>query len=249
MQDVDRVRAETTAAKSVWETHEDEQHRADNSHYRGVGRWTDDEKWQKIGRETRQSFEALLRLYDYKGDFWATPRAALEWGPGGGANAFAFKDIVSQYYGIEISDKNIAECARMLTAEGSNVLRPVLIQEGLDEVVEKVTDPIDVFLSTAVFQHFPSKAYGKDVIRLMYDKMAPFSVGLVQIRYDNGKERFKPIENLEEYKERHITATSYALDEFESFLRQVGFDGVILSDIRPRSNYATFRFRKGSPNA
>lgn len=247
MADTERLKRETAAARSVWNEHEDELHRADNSHYRGVGRWADDAKWQSIGRRTRADLDRMLRFYDYSGDFWATPRAILEWGPGGGANAFAFRDVAKPFYGVDISEKNLAECGRMLTQEGSDMLRPILIEEGLDEVVAAIDQPIDVFFSIAVFQHFPSKAYGQDVLRLMYEKMAPFSLGMVQIRYDNGNPRFKPIRSVEEYQKRHITATSYALDEFHAILQQTGFEDVFITEIRPRSNYAFFHFRKGKP--
>lgn len=75
--------------------------------------------------------------------------------------------------------------------------------------------------------------------------MKPGGIGLVQIRFDNGNQKYKPNISLEEYEEKHITATSYALDEFVQFLQDLGFQIILVSKINLDINYATYFFQSG----
>ncbi|KJF70185.1 class I SAM-dependent methyltransferase [Agrobacterium arsenijevicii] len=229
------------AAQDVWERYEDEEWRQDQSHWRGVGRWKDDKRWQAIGKHTLSKLRATWRLLDRP--HFPEPFVALEWGPGGGTNLFAMQRLCRTYYGVDISPSNLAECERMITQEGhSNLFTPVLLTAQPSDILAIVKEPIDVFISTAVFQHFPSKEYGIEVLRAIKAVSKPGTLGVVQIRYDNGNEKFRSITDLSEYRERHITANSYQIDEFWKILRDTGFSPLMIRDINAQVNYATFIF-------
>lgn len=233
----------TQIAKRIWDNNEKEEYRQDNSHYRGVGRWADDEKWMAIGKRSLRIINSMLHFYGHEADYWTQDRFMLEWGPGGGANAFAFRNLVKKYYGVDISRDNLAEATRVTRAEGAQSFEPVLLSEKITEVQALVDKPLDIFLSTAVFQHFPSKDYGIEVLKCVHSLLSSNGICLVQIRFDNGNPRFRPNTRLEDYETRHISATSYGLDEFYSIVNQIGFDDIYIRDLAG-SNYATFCFKK-----
>lgn len=227
--------------KGVWEHYEDEAWRRDQSHWRGVGRWQDDDRWQAIGKATLARLRAVWKALDRHP--FPEPLVALEWGPGGGTNLFAMRYICSKYFGVDISQPNLAECQRMINAEGfPDLFKQIYLESEPAEIVSKITEPVDLFVSTAVFQHFPSKDYGREVLRAVKSICKSGAIGLVQIRYDNGNEKFKPISDISEYKERHITANSYQIDEFWNLLRDCGFLPLLVRDVNSQVNYATFAF-------
>ena len=243
------IARETAVAKQVWEAARDEANRQDQSHWRGIGRWANDKKWLNVGRSTRKKINFLARAIGAGPEYWAEPRAALEWGPGGGSNVLALMPFCDTIYGIDISQKNLDECARMLDEEGYTTkndgtgYQPILVGEDPREVWAKVKQPLDVFTSIAVFQHFPSKDYGKQVLLTIREMCGRRAFGVIQIRYDDGKERFRPITNLAEYEAKHITANSYAIPEFYNLCGECGFEVVMITDVIDRSNSATFGLR------
>ncbi|MGP1352473.1 MAG: class I SAM-dependent methyltransferase [Parasphingopyxis sp.] len=223
----------------VWDRNDDEEWRKDQSHYRGEGRWADDERWQKIGQLTASQLRMAAKMAGRESDL--RNLRILEWGPGGGSNVFALKDIADQYFGVDISAKNLAECQRMITAEGYDQLfRPILL-DGEPENIKKMVDgEVDAFLSTAVFQHFPNQDYGSEVLKAIRSVCATDAIGLIQIRFDNGNPRYAPKENIQEYASDPRTATSYKLDDFWVLLHERGFAPLAILKISQRNNYATF---------
>lgn len=226
-------------AAAVWDEHEDEEYRRDQSHWRGVGRWSD-EQWQLIGDET---WRRVARLYQAAGRAFPeqTPPVVLEWGPGGGANLYRFADHAKVIYGVDIAAKNLAETARVLAEKGHQEFRPVHLEGEPASVRDQITDPIDLFLSTSVFQHFPSQEYGVEVLRVMRSLMVPGSMAYVQIRFDNGNPQFVP-KDPSSYRTNHITATSYDLSAFWDILIEVGFSPLMVTNINSKANYAGFHF-------
>ena len=223
---------------TVWESHEDEHYRQDQSHWRGVGRW-DDQTWTELGQGMVQHVEDLYRT---AGRPWPAERPVLlEWGPGGGANLHAMADRAGTMYGVDISVKNLEETGRVLAELPGSAFVPVLLDGEPDTVAASIDQPVDLFVSTAVFQHFPSRDYGAEVLRTMREVMAPGGLGYVQIRYDDGTERYRP-KSVTEYRERHITATSYPLSDFWQLLHDAGFRPLAMSNLNTAINYAGFSF-------
>ncbi len=95
-------------------------------------------------------------------------------------------------------------------------------------------------MSTAVFQHFPTREYGGEVLRVVADLLAPGALGFVQIRYDDGTPKY--LQKHEDYFARHVTFTSYELDGFWDLLASVGLQPLDISAVNSNVNYATFSF-------
>ncbi len=231
-------------AKSVWESYDDEEYRRDQSHWRGYGRWHDDAAWQRIGLSTQKFVSELVSLNGGK-LIEDNSIVFLEWGPGGGSNLFSLRKHSKNYFGVDISQKNLDEAKRMIEAEGySDIFVPVLAENSPSEVSALLENGIDIFISTSVFQHFPSKSYGAEVLSVVAKALRPGGLGVVQIRYDNGNPNFKPIQTLSLYKERHITANSYALDEFWNLLKSFKLTPLSILNIKSQNNSATYFFKK-----
>ena len=86
----------------------------DLSHWRGRGRWADDDTWTGMGQRHLQMFQDLRILARHP----QPVRSMIEWGPGGGANAVVFAREIGTFYGVDISAANLAECGRQLVGEG-----------------------------------------------------------------------------------------------------------------------------------
>jgi hypothetical protein len=100
--------------------------------------------------------------------------------------------------------------------------------------------------SRPVFQHFPSAAYGRQVLEAVRPAMAPSGLGYVQIRYNDGTPADVP-EPFADYRESHITATSYGLAEFWKLLVRAGYAPMKIADLNPHVNYASFYFAVAPP--
>jgi hypothetical protein len=221
---------------AVWEEHPDEDYRRDMSHWRGHGRWAD-EKWMAIGTATVAAIRRAARAVGR--DIPTGP--LLEWGPGGGANLAAFARTSRRIYGADISTKNLAECARMLAEfDPSPEFRPIVVGDDPYTVANAIDESIDVFVSTAVFQHFPTREYGGEVLRAVASVLSPGALGCVQIRYDDGTPKY--LQKQDDYFSRHVTFTSYPLDGFWDLIKSVGLEPLDINALNSTVNYATFSF-------
>jgi hypothetical protein len=211
----------------------------DMSHWRGRGRWRDDRVWRSIGARHFAMYEQLCLLARRPRPI----RSMLEWGPGGGANAVAFAPEVEKFHGVDISAANLDACGRQLESIGFEGWHPVEIDANRPgECLDVVTTPIDFFLSTAVFQHFPGKAYGAEVVRIAHRLLASPGIALIQIRYDDGSEILQP--KRRDYAKNAVTFTSYRIDEFWQIASDAGFE-VLSVALSPGDCYASYWLRKG----
>jgi SAM-dependent methyltransferase len=224
---------------AVWESHPNEAYRRDMSHWRGHGRWPDD-AWAAMGAATRAQVLAAAAMLGRD-----VPRGPLlEWGPGGGTNLVAFAGIASRIYGADLSPSNLAECARVLEEQDrAPAFRPILVGDDPTAVAAEVDEPLELFISTAVFQHFPSRDYGAVVLQTVASLLAPGAIGCVQIRYDDGTPKY--VQKHDDYRSRHITFTSYPLNEFWDLLAGVGLRPLAITAVNSAANYATFTFVPG----
>ena len=81
-------------------------------------------------------------------------------------------------------------------------------------------DAVDLFFSVAVFQHFPSKAYTKEVLETAAGLMCEGGYGLVQVRYFDGSEKLRQKEG--DYAKNVIYMTSFTTAEFSALLAETG---------------------------
>jgi len=225
-------------AKSYWSQSALRPWVADMSHWRGRGRWADDTVWTSIGRDHVALFHQLCLL-----SARTTPiRTMLEWGPGGGANALAFAPIAPRIYGVDISPANLQECARQLSQSNFRAFHPIEIEAAQPErVLASVSEPIDFALSTAVFQHFPSKEYGQRVLNILHRLLDPNGSALIQTRSDDGSETLRC--KTSDYAKNVVTFTSYRIEEFWDNCMQAGFHPLSLT-LKPEPAYAYYFLQK-----
>jgi len=242
--EAERYRNETAVGAGVWNALTDEARRQELSHWRGIGKWADDTKWLGVGARSFKIIGRILRDQKVHRNFWSEKKTILEWGPGGGSNAFAFRDVAENYYGVDIAEKNLAEAARVVNEGGAGPFRPILLADAPQSVPARLGAPVDLFLSTAVFQHFPSKEYGVEVLKAIADASRPGAFGFIQIRYDDGSKRFRANASVGDYSSRYIVATTYTIEEFWNLCASSGLKVLYVTDLNPKVKYVTFSLVK-----
>jgi cyclopropane fatty-acyl-phospholipid synthase-like methyltransferase len=211
----------------------------DMSHWRGRGRWSDEQAWAALGERHLEMFRQLCALAGRTDKI----SRMLEWGPGGGANATAFAPDVSRFYGVDISPANLEECGRQLKAIGFDGWHPIEIDAAQPEqCLGSLDEPVDFVLSTAVFQHFPGQAYGQRVLKIIHEILADDGVALIQIRYDDGSEVLKC--KTHDYAKYVVTFTSYRIEEFWQLAAGIGLKPAALI-LKPEDCYAFYLLKKG----
>jgi len=221
-------------AGDYWSASRDEPKIKDMSHWRGEGQW-DADKWTAIGERHFSLFERLAPNTDGK-----PPTRMLEWGPGGGSNVLAFSHHlpITTFYGVDISAANLEECEQQCVSSEFRGFQPIEIDPEEPELVkQRVDEPLDVFLSTAVFQHFPSKSYGRRVTRVASDLLRPGGIAMIQTRYSEGSWKFRSKHR--DYKSNAITFTAYGIAEFWAVLADNGLAPLAVH-LWPETNYAFF---------
>lgn len=230
-----------TEITAVWEGHDDEEYRRDQSHWRGHGRW-DDETWNDLGVAMLGRIRNLYRVHD-RHPLRDGLGTVLEWGPGGGAKLVGLASHATRLYGVDISEKNLGETARQLSMDGDHDFTPLILDGDPSSIVERVSEPLDLFFSSAVFQHFPSKEYGEEVLNVAARLLAPGGLGYVQIRYDDGNPKYSP-KRIDQYRDSHLYATSYGIAEFWVAIQNAGLRPNKVANINANVNYASFYFAK-----
>lgn len=188
---------------------------ADLSHWRGIGRWVNEQNWVKIGTDNFTRFKQLCRLVERNEIDIET---MLEWGVGGGANAIAFCRIAEIFYGVDISHNSLLECQKQLSLLGYNNFRPIEIE--IDRPCLTKIEPVDFIISTSCFQHFPSKEYGINIVQIISSLLKNNGLSIIQIRFDDGSEKYAP--RKEDYFRNAVVFTSYKIDEFWKALIENG---------------------------
>lgn len=243
---MDRVLAQNSdhaleTLRGVWELHPDEEYRRDQSHWLGHGRWTP-QAWSALGEAVRSRTLDLLRTTGWQVTDDPHLRI-LEWGPGGGANLVALSPFARALIGVEISTKNLEECAKQLDRIGHVDFLPIELAGPPATVATELGQPIDVFVSQFVFHVLPSRDYGREVLRTAFAIMRPGAVGYVQIRFDDGTPRYRsrPVSS---YATSHTFATSWPVTEFWAELEATGFSPIKIANLNLRANFASFYFQK-----
>ncbi len=233
----------TTDASNLWGSSTSDSHVRDLSHWIGEGRWVNEQAWNRIGQMHFEMFKKICLLANVTQPICSM----VEWGSGGGANAVRFCSEVTTFYGVDISSANLAECQRQLKMRNFCNFRPVLIDiEEPEQCLRVIESPVDFFISTAVYQHFPSKEYGIHITELAHRLLADGGLALIQIRYNDGFPRLRA--KRRNYYKNVVTFAAYGIHEFWQAVQCVGFDplAVILD---PSVCYAYFFLKKERPNA
>ncbi len=158
----------------------------------------------------------------------------VEWGVGGGSNAATFLPYFDDVYGVDISQANLDECARRV--DSPNGFHSVLIELDKPEAVQ--IEPCDFFLSTAVYQHFPGKAYGLRITKIAHRLLKPNGLAIIQIRYGRSTNGVK-------YSDGFLSFTTYETDEFWRLARGCGFK-VLHMILKPEHHYAYYFLQRAA---
>jgi hypothetical protein len=226
--------------EQLWSRSAEDERLRDHSHWRGVGTFADERRWLAIGERTRGHVDELLR--EVHGEL-PTGREldVLEWGPGGGSNLVAVAPIASRFVGVDVSAPNLAECGRQAAAIGFDGFAPVHLADAPPTVVPaKVEAPVDVVLSTSVFQHFPSVAYGEQVLGVLRELSHPGTVGVIQVRYELRPD-LRPATG--RYRDDYLHGCVHPLADFWWSLDAAGFTPLRIVDLEHASRAAWFLFR------
>lgn len=225
-------------AQAYWSESEHNSEIRDLSHWRGVGRWSSEEEWELIGERHFALFEQLCHMTE-------TPRpigSMLEWGPGGGANLVRFGKEVSRLYGVDISEPNLEECRNQLSEAGHDSFTPILIDANEpDACRERIDGSLDLFLCTAVYQHFPGQEYGRRITNLAGELLRDGGLAIIQTRYNDGHPELES--KTRDYRKNVIKFTSYRIDEFWQLTRDAGFEPVAVV-LDPEPCYAFYLLQK-----
>jgi SAM-dependent methyltransferase len=216
------------------------------AHWRGQSLFADDARWWAIGANSLRIFEQMA------GADWLRerPRRVLDWGCGGGTCAVHFAPGGAAYYGLDITEASLGECQRQLLAHGLGNFRPVLVAAASPEQAPaQVPEPLDLVLSTYVFELLPSQEYGRRVLRVMLEMLAPGGLAFVQIKYTT--RRLNSRSYRWGYAKNLGNMTTYYLEEFWELAADCGFTPQLLH-LEPRqplnndSHFGYFLLRKNS---
>ncbi len=229
-------------AQHYWSDSRADAERRDLSHWVGEGRWADRQRWLQIGRTHLGLFRSLCDLAGV-----TPPRGRmLEWGPGGGANAVCFAEGFDTFVGVDISQANLAECGRQLASIGYDRFEPIHIDAADPEaVLRRGIGPVDLFLSTAVYQHMPSKAYGERVTRCAAALLNDGGLALIQTRYATDDPATASRQS--DYARNAIHFTSYRVEEFWIAARQCGLEPLAVKLVE-ETRYAYYFLRHPPEN-
>lgn len=220
-----------------WSKSQHDEVTQDLSHWAGKGRWIDKGCWENIGNKHFKMFEIICSLTGK-----IPKKSMLEWGPGGGANAVRFSTFFEDYYGVDISEANLLESSNQLKKHKYDKFHSILIQPCKpEECLQNISEPIEFFLSTAVYQHFPSKKYGVSVTEIAYNLLGSGGLAIIQTRYDDGTEAVKSKDR--DYNANAIGFTSYRIEEFWETAIQCGFKPLMVN-LEPNTNYAYYLLQK-----
>ncbi len=187
------------------------------SHWRGAGIFADDDLWLALGRKNLELYQQFCRMMGVT----TPPRRIVEWGCGGGANAVHFAPLAETYVGIDIARPSLQECASQLDAAGFRNFEPVLVDAGdPDTALAQIPQKCDLFLSTYVFELFPTPEYGLQVLKTARKLLNEGGMAIIQVRYIRDSWTSRPRRFA--YK-RNLSATTYRIETFWDEAEKCGF--------------------------
>jgi hypothetical protein len=227
----DSLETLTADAHSYW--NRDDPWTRSVSHFTGARRCPAN-RWKRIGDRNWQRFTTFVervnaRLEDFQ--------SMVEWGPGGGANAVAFCRHFKRFYGVDVSRLSLVECRDQL---GARMLADCFTEVPINcaephAALHLVDTPVDFFLSTACYQHFPSKSYGAHVTNLAGMMLRPDGIAMIQIRWNDGGQYHAPKTSKYCKGKNAIRFTSYNIGEFLGIASDAGLLDVGFLDVEPAS--------------
>jgi SAM-dependent methyltransferase len=176
------------------------------------------------------------------------PTRIIEWGCGGGANAVQFSEPDIEYYGVDVSQASLDECAARFQEHCEGTFTPVLIDVETPGVAVNDTDERwDLFLCLYVFELLPYPEYGRQILEIARRALRPGGLAFVQIKYETRDKRTQS--RRWGYKANLANMTAYRIEEFWQIARDVGLIPVMVhlrpeDDIVDDQRYAYFLLQR-----
>jgi len=200
--------------------------------------------WDEYGKDVVDLF------MKHWGSITSPPHRVIDWGCGGGAISHAlFMAGVKEVNAVDISEASLEAAGEQMSLAtglpGGTLFKPCLIDKPND-LLSKGTFRdcyIDAIVSVAVFQHFPSKEYAREVLRVMRLLLRPGGMLLIQVRFDNGDPKYKSVDPEEPYNVSNmLTRCSWRIEDFWKELTNKSFRPTVVS-IREDCNYVWYACR------
>ena len=217
---------------------------AQDAHWKNKGIFEDNQRWLSLGKEHLE----LILKYSSVLDFRFPVKKIVEWGCGGGANAVHFAPLTEKFIGIDITSESLAECGTQILERGYNNFQPVLIDATVPEsILNENINNVDLFISTYVFEQFPSPEYGMKILELANKMLRNEGIAFIHIRYNDERKDLKS--KRFSYKLHPYLMTTYTLEEFWGKVKNYGFQplGIFLTPSQPLvkdGSYAYFFLKK-----
>ena len=157
-------------SQCYWDQPETEAQRY-NSHWRGHGDFSDDDRWLSVGRQHLELFETFARGVGLERPL----SRVVEWGCGGGANAVHFAPLAGEFVGVDVAQASLDECGRQVaTAAPATSYVPVLIRaEDPEAACAGLEGQCDLFLCVYVFELLSSPDYARRVLKAAHRMLRP----------------------------------------------------------------------------
>lgn len=161
--------------------------------------------WCQVGRTAFNKFTSFVEI---------TPEMrVLDYGCGGGAITIPLLKAGCEVYSADISRDALNETISAASRHGlSEGLRPVKLDVRDPAQTIGAGRPYDAIITTAVFQHFPSREYSGLILGLFSQVSHKGTQAVVQMREDTGSEQFQP--KTGDYRSQAITYTSHTKEDF-----------------------------------
>ncbi len=179
-----------TELGQVWNLDTDQMR--DLSHCQGYGRW-DLDSWREMSDQAELRIKSAL-----KSD---PPSLVYDFGCGGGSNIRAILNLAKsrswgfgEIWGIDISKMNINAARSMgYEAPGWGVEYLCYDPDQPESLIRDLPGQADLFISTYVYQHFPSLEYAKRITALLPYLVRAGGTFIIQIRISHNGQTEKVI--------------------------------------------------------
>lgn len=177
-----------------------------NSHWRGG---LDEGDWARLGTVHLQMFQAFAKALGVS----PNPKAMIDWGCGGGANAVAFAPHVGRLVVADVSAQSVAESIRQVAAVCDtptvgieiDITSPATAAVGLE-------DQCDLFLCVYVLELAPSQHDALEIVNIAERLLVSGGVALIQIKYHTASRWTRGRQR--QYRRNLANMTTFEIDEF-----------------------------------
>lgn len=225
-------------ASQYWSSPLDREWEA-NSHWRDA---ISDESWLEVGNEhwaIYQRFASAMAI--------PSPGSIVEWGVGGGANAVAFGPHATRFIAADVSEANLAECARQMRSACDTPMDTRLIDLAHPEgAVQGLQGQCDTFLCLYVIELTTGRDEVARILRLAERVLTPDGLAVVQVKYHTADRRTRGTPGLR-YTRNIASTTTFAIDDFWRLAGECGLRPELITLVpqnRLDSRYAYFALSK-----